>query len=72
MCKGTFEVDRKTKIRQAVCLAVAFVSLVVTVLMYFEGTKWLPYAGAVYPLLGGLIYYGNKNVVFVETDGVDT
>lgn len=68
-CNQAFEVDPKTKRRQAVFIVLALVSLVLTVLMYVDDTKWLPYALLSYVLLGAVIYYGNKRVFFVKSAG---
>jgi len=64
-CGGAFTVDRDTKTRQAIFLAVALLSLVFTLLLYFDGTTWLFAAIASYIVLGVLIYRGDKKVVFV-------
>ena len=68
-CNQAFEVDPRTKRRQAVFIVLALVSLVLTVLMYVDVKKWLPYAALSYLLLGAVIYYGNRRVFFVKSDG---
>ena len=67
-CDQAFEVDPKTKRRQAGFIVLALISLVLTVLMYGDAKRWLPYAMPSYLLLGAAIYYGNKKVYFVKSE----
>lgn len=66
-CNQAFEVDPKTKRRQAAFIVLALVSLVLTVLMRGDVQKWLPYALPSYLLLSAVIYYGNKRVFLVKS-----
>jgi hypothetical protein len=68
-CNQAFEVDPTTKRRQAAFIVLALVSLVLTVLMWVDVTKWLPYALPSYLLLGAAIYFGNRRVFFVKSAG---
>ena len=67
-CKGCFTVDPKTQYRQAVFIIIAIISLVLTILLYFKGSKWLIPALVSYVILAILIYWGNKKVFFVPYD----
>lgn len=67
-CGGKFTPDLETKYRQAVFIVVAIVSLVFTLLLYFEGTDWLIPAVVSYLILGVLIYHGNKHIYLVPYD----
>lgn len=60
-----FTPDTKTKHRQMICIFIALVSLVLTVLLYFEGIKWLLPAVVSYLVLGLLIYWGNRHIYLV-------
>lgn len=64
-CRGSFTVDTDTKYRQAICIFIAIISLVITVLLYFRGTDWLIPAILSYVILGLIIYWGNKHVSLV-------
>ena len=64
-CNGKFMPDLKTKYRQAICIVLATVSLLLTIMLYFNGTEWLVPAVISYVLLGLLIYWGNKHIVLV-------
>jgi hypothetical protein len=64
-CGGSFTVDPDTKIRQAVFTILAVISLVFSVLLYYQGEKWLIPAIDSYVVFGLLIYWGNRKVVFV-------
>ena len=68
-CGKPFTVDRDTKRRQAVCLVVALVSLVFTLLLYFDNGGWLIPALISYAVLAILIYHGNRRVVLVPWRG---
>lgn len=67
-CAGLFTVDRDTKIRQALFIAVALISLGFTLLLYFDDPGWLLPAISSYVALGALLYWGNKKVLFVPYD----
>ena len=67
-CNHPFEVDPKTKRRQAAFIVLALLSLVLTALMYADVRKWLPFAVPSYLLLGALVYYGNRRVYFVKSE----
>lgn len=64
-CAGAFVVDRDTRRRQAICIAIALLSLLFTGLLYFRGNDWLFPALASYAVLAALIYRGNRLVVLV-------
>ena len=64
-CQGLFTADSDTKYRQAICIFIAIVSLVFTLLLYFESVGWLLPAVFSYVILGLLIYWGNKRIFFV-------
>ena len=64
-CGGKFTPDIKTKYRQMICIFIAIVSLVFTLLLYFEGTNWLIPGVVSYFVLGLLIYWGNKHIFLV-------
>lgn len=68
-CDQAFEVDPKTKMRQAAFMVLALISLVLTVLMYRNPERWLSYALFSYLLLAVAIYNGNKRVYFVKSQG---
>ena len=54
-CNGAFEVDRQTKQRQAVFIVLATVSLILTILMYFDFRQWAIFAIPSCLMLGALI-----------------
>ena len=64
-CEGEFTVDTDTKVRQALFIMVALVSLAFTILLYWGGRNWLVPALVSYGALGGLIYWGNRKVRLV-------
>ncbi|PLX82173.1 MAG: hypothetical protein C0616_02805 [Desulfuromonas sp.] len=64
-CGGSFTVDKDTKVRQALFIVVALISLVFTVLLYFGDRGWLFLALGSYVALGGLIWWGNRKVYLV-------
>jgi hypothetical protein len=64
-CTGRFTVDGDTKIRQALFLVIAFISLFLTLYLYFDGNAWLTPAIVSYVFLALIIYWGNKRVYFV-------
>ncbi len=64
-CEGRFTVDTDTKYRQAICIFLAIVSLAITMLLYFDGTRWLVSAIFSYVILGLIVYWGNKRLYFV-------
>ena len=68
-CEQAFDVDPRTKRRQAAFVILALASLALTVMMYADVRTWLPYAIVSYLLAGAVIYYGNKRVFFVKSDG---
>jgi len=67
-CEGLFEVDRHTKRRQAAFIGFALVSLVFTVLMYFDFCQWAFFSISTYVILGALIYSANRKVYLVKYD----
>jgi hypothetical protein len=64
-CSGKFTPDTKTKHRQLTCIFIGIVSLILTLLLYFEGTTWLIPAVISYIVLSLLIYWGNKHIYLV-------
>jgi len=64
-CRGGFTVDTDTKYRQAICIFIAIISLIITMFLYFRGTEWLIPAIFSYVILGLIIYWGNKRMFFV-------
>ena len=64
-CENRFTVDTNTKYLQAVCIFVAIISLVITILMYFQGTTWIIPAIISYFVLVLIIFWGNKRVFLV-------
>ena len=64
-CGGSFTVDKDTKYRQAAFIVIAVISLVFTILLYYQDSKWLIPALGSYVVLGLFIYWGNKKVLFV-------
>lgn len=64
-CEGLFAPDPDTKVRQAICILLALISLVFTLLLYFESNSWLISAVSSYVVLGVLIYWGNKKMYLV-------
>ncbi len=70
-CGGSFTADIDTKYRQAFCIFIAIISLVITMLLYFEGTEWLIPAIFSYVVLGLIIFWGNKRIFFVPYKNLD-
>ena len=64
-CKALFTVDKDTKYRQAFGLVVALISLIFTLLLYFDGNNWLNKTIISYIILGLIIYWGNKQLFLV-------
>lgn len=64
-CGGLFTPDSDTKIRQAFCMVLSAISLVFTLLLYYESNNWLEPALSSYIVLGGLIYWGNRKMYLV-------
>lgn len=64
-CGDSFTVDPNSKHRQALFLVGLLVSLVLSVLLYFDGMNWLLPALASYIFLAGLLYWGNKKLFLV-------
>lgn len=69
-CNGAFEVDPKTKRRQAGFIVLAIVSLILTILMYFAFRQWALFAIPSYLLLGALIYFANRKVYLVKYERI--
>lgn len=67
-CHGRITVDRDTKIRQALFLIIAVVSLGFTAMLQFDGNDWLLPALASYLVMAFALYRGTKNVFFVPYD----
>ncbi len=64
-CGGRFTVDKHTKYRQAVSLVIVLISLIFTLLMYYQSLDWLVPAIISYVVFGIIIYWGNKNLFLV-------
>jgi len=64
-CGGSFTVDSDSKRRQAIFLIMTLISLVFTLLLYFDGTAWLIPAVISYIFWGAVLYWGNRKVYFV-------
>ncbi len=64
-CGGLFTADPDSKYRQALLIVVLLISLVFTLLLYYENESWLIPALASYVALGALLYWGNKKIYFV-------
>ncbi len=64
-CNKAFTVDPITKVRQGVAIFIALIALLLTGLMYFEGTEWLFHSLLSYAILGSIIWWGNKRVQLV-------
>lgn len=67
-CQGKFTPDIKTKRRQAFGIFIGTISLVITILLYFDGTRWLVPAIISYVVIGLLIYVGNKHIFLVSCE----
>ena len=67
-CAQPFTVDVSTKYRQVIGLLIALISLTLTLGLFYRGTDWLIPAIISYIILGLLIYWGNKRVIFVPYD----
>jgi len=64
-CNGNFTVDADTKRRQALFIIILLISLIFTLLLYYNVTNWLIPALTSYIVLGLLIYWSNKKVFLV-------
>jgi uncharacterized protein (DUF983 family) len=64
-CGDCFAVDPDTKWRQTWCIVIAFISLLFTIMLYFDDSGWLSPALVSYAVLAILIYRGNKKVFLV-------
>ena len=64
-CHDYVTVDKKTKRRQVIFLLIVMASLVLTILLYFEGTKWLVPTLISYLIFGIYLYWANQRVFLV-------
>ena len=64
--------DPHTKRRQAAFIVLATVSLIFTVLMYFNFRGWALFGIPTYVILGALIYSANRKVYLVKHDRAKT
>ena len=64
-CQGKFTPDAKTKQLQAFGIFIGIISLVMTMLLYFDGTRWLVPAAISYVVMGLWLYVGNKRIFLV-------
>jgi uncharacterized protein YbaR (Trm112 family) len=71
-CAEAFEVDPHTKRRQAAFIVLAIVSLIFTILMYFDFRGWALFGIPTYVILGALIYSANRKVYLVKHDRAKT
>lgn len=73
-CSDFITVDKKTKRRQAIFLLLTLGSLVLTILWYFQDSKWFIPAMLSYLIIGVFLYWANKRVLLVpyEKDENDT
>ena len=60
-CGGKFTVDTDTKIRQALFMIIALISLGFTVLLYFLGSAWTGAAVASYVALALSLLWGEQS-----------
>lgn len=67
-CNRYFAVDKKTKKRQAIFIVLTLVSLALTMLLYYNGLKWLLPAIISYIIIGIGIYWANKRVFLIPYD----
>ena len=67
-CAQPFTVDVSTKFRQVIGILIALISLAFTLGLFYLGTDWLIPTIISYIILGLLIYWGNKRVIFVPYD----
>lgn len=67
-CLGRITVDADTKIRQALFLVLALISLGFTAMLQFDGQHWLLPALASYLVMAIALYRGTKKVFFVPYD----
>jgi len=64
-CNGRFTPDTKTKYLQGFFIFIAIISMVLTILLYFNGSRWLIGAMSSYVILGLTIYWGNKRMYLI-------
>lgn len=64
-CSGKFTPDKKTKTLQKLCIFFGLISLLLTMLLYFEGTSWLIPSLISYLVVAGIIYKGNRHIYLV-------
>ncbi|MDX1456739.1 MAG: hypothetical protein R3276_04065 [Marinobacter sp.] len=67
-CGGAFTPDPDTKFRQGLCIVVAIIALIFTLLLYYESNEWLAPALLSYFALAALLYWGNKKMYLVPSD----
>lgn len=61
-CGDCFTADPDTKWRQALCIVIAFISLLFTITLYYDDSGWLSPALFRYAVLAILIYHGSKRL----------
>lgn len=64
-CSGFFTVDKKTKSRQKLFLLIILLSLVVTILLYVQGSDWIIPALSCHLVFGIYLYWANKRLYLV-------
>ena len=64
-CRGRFTVNTDTKQRQAAFIVILIISSGFTVSLYFRGNAWLIPALVSYVVLGLLMYWGNRQLLYV-------
>ena len=71
-CGGSFTVDKNTKYRQYYLIIIILISLIFTLLLYFDGNDWLVPAIISYVVFTALLYWGNKKLYYVPYKKDDT
>ena len=64
-CGQRFTVDSATKRRQIVGVLIAIIALLLTLSLFFIGTRWLIPAIVSYLVLGGWVAWSNQRVSFI-------
>lgn len=72
-CGKQFDLDAATKVRQLLCIVVLAMSLVLTILLYFQSSAWLAPALVSYGVTAWIMVVGNKRLYLVplEDDQAD-
>jgi hypothetical protein len=70
-CNQSFDLDARTKKRQAIIMVVLVLCFALTVLTYIYGAYWTALAVASYCLFGGILIYGNRRIYLVKSSRSD-